>query len=625
MKNLEEKYGDRLLDLLAENLPESEALSLHAEMGRQPELRALFNQYARLDSAMQTLGQTRRENVPGIDIVDAVMGALPLRSDDTADDLMAHIDGSLDDLATARLRKRLDSDPRLQEEVEALRAVHDSFLAVGHDLQRQVPAIDIVSDVMSRVSNSRRQETSEDEDFSVLETALEGLGKHVRAASPEVDLRGDVMRAVANSRRLDQKVSLLNQRVQARQRAKMQARNWMIGAAAAALVLVMLSVWLIAPGGPNSRVPVNNQLAAMQQQSHNLREQLKARREEQPASTLAPSGGWRKSPRADAATTTDAPMSEDVEASPVVRAPLTLREAQELRREAVLNELKREEFARVASLTPDEALAVLKQRPITPSAVMGATQFLTAEDAVSVLEEAIAQNPDNAYLRAALASRHNELEQREAQLADLDSWSELDPENGLPLFQKADALFAAGDYAGAMDALLAAEGRPYASPYPLETARYHQAALEANGMDAGVAAYFAAGVAGSEEYGQLTALQQRLLAQGEALEQAGDLEAAADVYDSVRGLGDQVTNAATLPNVMQAGYETQLASVDLLAGIPEVLTPETLNVLTSVVDTLWRGLTDAIDWSLSVSDALNTTDSQSLERVIIDLLTGNSV
>jgi tetratricopeptide (TPR) repeat protein len=400
----------------------------------------------------------------------------------------------------------------------------------------------------------------------------------------------------------------------------------MLVVAMAALVLVLLSVWLLDPrvtGTPgDSTAPAFN----VAEQSQALRDRMAALRAEQQENFVRPelSRSSDVNRQASADSDPDAGSADPSEDAPTARdrQPLTVQAAQALRRQALLNELKREDFARMASLTPEEALAVLEQRPITPEAVLGATQFLDAGDAVSVLEEAITQNPDNPYLRAALASRQGELGNVDAQLAALKSWGDLDPQNGLPLYEMADTLFAQGDVEGGMQALRAAGQRPYSTPYAVDTARYHEAALSASGMESDVSRYFAASVAGNEEYARLANLQQSLLAQGEALEASGDLAGAADVYDAVRDMGQQLAGAASLPSVLQAGYEAELAAVDYLAGIPEILTPDTLNALSTVFDTLWQGLTQAIELTQSMNDLLDTPNTQDLEQTITDILTG---
>ena len=248
-------------------------------------------------------------------------------------------------------------------------------------------------------------------------------------------------------------------------------------------------------------------------------------------------------------------------------------------------------LAEWAQLSEEEARALLETLDWTTDAVLGAAQFLPPEEAVAVLQAAIAANPEDPYLRYALARNLQELDQLDAGREQLAAWSQLDPENGLPQYMDANLLFQQGRAEEALAMLSAANAQNLASVYTSESALHHRDALIGNGMDPEVASLIAASYAGTNEYASLVSLSEQLLAYGKQYQALGDFASAEAIYLAVQQMGVQLDQNAIYANVRLAGTDVQMDAVNALMGLYQIFeTPEARYLL----QTAYTGLTHSL-------------------------------
>ena len=275
------------------------------------------------------------------------------------------------------------------------------------------------------------------------------------------------------------------------------------------------------------------------------------------------------------------------------RRPLTLKEVVDAYQHSVRGDaIALGKMAAWASLSREEARLLLEQTDLSPEAVLGASEFLSPEEAIAVLQAAVDNDPDDPHLRYALASRYQETNDAEGYRRSLDEWRAVDPENALPHYLGAQLMFASGNVQGGIAAMHAGAAMGKGSNYASQSARARAAALEASGRDADTARYLAAASAGEQEYDSMHSLGSDLMEQARALEAAGDYEGAADLYDAIRMYGEQMLVGADVPAAQLAALEIQNNAVAAMMVLQEVWTPETFQALTLVADGIATGLSE---------------------------------
>lgn len=282
-----------------------------------------------------------------------------------------------------------------------------------------------------------------------------------------------------------------------------------------------------------------------------------------------------------------------------------------------------EKFGKWASLSREEAAALLQQSGLSREAVIGAAQFLDPEDAIAVLQAAVDNAPEDPYLRYALASRYGETTDAAGYQRALNEWREADPQNALPYYLQAQMMFASGDVAGATAAVNAGTQLPGASVYGAESARYQASALQASGKEADAARYLAAATAGSGEYDALRQVGDNLMDQARQLEASGQPEAAADLYDAVRVLGEQVMAMADVPQTQLVSLEIQQDAVSAMMNLQQVWTPDTVAALATMADSVLDGLGEITGLLAQISGFLTSNDMQQVLGVTNTILNGN--
>lgn len=564
------------------------APDMRAHVQACPACRAAFEALKALDARLHTLGAVSAQNAPEVDLVDAVMqgvselkcGAQAVLDPDSSDaGLMAYIEDELDDLSRARMERMLDAQPAVRAEVVALAALH---------------------------------------------AELQAIGDMAAACAPEVNLVGDVMRSITLAKAPEAKSVPLRPRPRVHQRSAPVIRRWQWAVLAAAASLV-LGLWFVTSGllSPSE----DDVKVAQGKQAQPLPGKATKPVDFQATTPLSREGETPSAGGSDIAP----PVSISEGSGPAgpkaepKNKGITLQDAINKRREMLLKDPAA--FSQWASLTPDEARQLLQQAGLSPEAIVGLAQWLPAEEAAGYLRSAVKQNPNDPYLRYALAKTLASTPNGAAEsLLQLGEWGQKDSQNGLPHYMEARVRFAQGDNEGALNALTNGAGRSGASPYSLQTARNQQEALVASGMNPDAAKYVAASTAGGREYVDLVQLGKDLVQYGNYYESIGDHDTAQQIYQGARQLGAQLVEGATLASEQQAGYETELTALDALKEIYTMLQdPDTLHALEAAYTGVLEGLSQLVEFIGSLDELLIHTPVQSTRDLVSQILQGGNL
>ncbi len=536
--------------------------------------------------------------------------------------LAALLGGGLDVEAVAAHEACLREDAEAWATYTALSAVADELQALGKVMEQLLTDTAPVDDGEALL----RASTSDYVEDILTATALVELGEKTGAATPEVDLVADVLTATAltetgdSARASAPAVNLVDDVLLQARRAglggkrnvvKLEGRApvktaprrrrqrtitglWI--AAAACLVLgVSALLWGVS--------------AAMMDTPKQLAKQDNPLDIEEAAVDHAPPEDFTRdrstSGNVAPITSAQGPRVNEEAASARDKAAygkdgeLTLGEVLQARQNALYGEESdRDLLASLASLTAEEAWALIHSGDLSREELLGAVLFLPPSDAVDVLMREAGRHPEDPYLHFALAKSMGALQDTERAKMQLAAMRQADAYNGLPYYMEAQMHLREGDMANALDALQHAMEYEESYAYAGTTARGREAALAAAGMNEESAQMLAAITAGAMEYEYVRDLRASLLVQGDYYASQGDYEAADTIYDAVRKMGEQVEAGAGYFNEAIAGLETQ---------------EEALRRQRNLAD-LWRG-SEAVE---AVTQSLNLLSQawRELERYV---------
>lgn len=452
---------------------------------------------------------------------------------------------------------------------------------------------------------------------------LDAIGAQVVKGAPEIDVVDAVMRAVDKAAASEKTVHTVH--LEKRQPARPSFGLWGAVALAAAAVVVIMGLMfefgLFGPSGPSApvvsqgpdRPPVPGERVAVippgeTPGSERLDEAMERLAQEVAEKLDTPSkhadrGGF---------LATAAPVLGDVTQDDVVA----------LRQAAVSDPGAWVRLKRMATLDAATAAEVVSNPDVSPDAIVGAAASLPDEEARQWLVTAVGRmDQQKPYAGLTLASTYlaqpaaptaeqpapalfdgmTESDLR-AFLSEMAALQEADPENALLDALRAGALLRLGDTEGALAALANLQGKDLATAYGLDAARSQQLALAAAGMSEESARMLSAVLAGSDQYNMLCDLARDLLQSGQAYEAQGDPDTARQIYEATQRLGEQVTGNARLSEESLAGIDVQRMAMEGLeslyagsdlAGEMERLTTSAL-ALVSQINSL-GGMLEALD------------------------------
>jgi anti-sigma factor RsiW len=555
---------EALLGYLEGALSPEQSGAVRARLIADPELRAEFEALKEIDAALHALADAPAWD----DAPDLVADVLRQVQAPQASRMMAALEGDLSPADSAALEDALAADAELRAEMDALRAMDAELLALAETLpEHEAEPPDLVAGVMAQV----------------------------RGGAPNV-------------------VPFPSRRAAPPTRPATRVSVGGVWAAAACLVLGCVGLLALVLGASNGtddeRTGVERHAAAPQT----------APVASAPVEEAAPRGTPEAAP--DPALLA---VNDSVEGEPAGDASsrrVTLEDALRARREAMFSDqdsLSR--LAALASLTEEEAKSLLETAGISTDALLGAAQFLSDEDARLLLTALIEKNPEDPYLRMALALRA----EPGTMLGQAEAWQALDPGNALPYYLQAQAHFAQGNAVDGLAALAMANGLGAGSMYSDDAAQQRERMLVASGMDSDAAQLVAASTAGYWEGQAIYGLSTDLYSQGQAYEAAGDYESAEQVYEAMRTMGAQMAEGALYAQERMAAMNAQSQAILALQQIYELLQqPESLAVLGTLAAELVDGL-NALDAQLGALNNAFQNDASNIANLAGFILTNGDL
>ena len=549
------------------------------------------------------------------------------RFQDDYEELIAYIEGSLDELAAVRLEKRLAESASLRAEYAWLK----NFFADAEVLRPANPRIDVVNDVLARIkvmavgvdyaALSDYVEQCEEVPPPHHDLPLGEPGKpaerqwmaafiggcrelqkeHARRV-PRVECVDEVLALIEKSRAQGSRVASWGQIKSSRKSLK--SVGWLV-AAAAAIVLLASYVFFrmdYRAGEEPARISVTKTNATgasspkkwtsaqLDQAYTALRERVK-----QPWQTSTSSKAVFE---AVAAPKLDALKPETVVAT---------------WRKVSSDSTAWGKIRQWATLTTEQARDIFAAKQHMPEAVAGAAVALLPEQREIALVTVIGRMPEDPAVRFSLAKSYATAPERStAAIQTLNEVESLDKENALPMYVEARVRLESGDVAGALAVLEQAAELSRASAYALRSAQFREQALIASGMSPETARLLTAMTAGMDEYDFLCQLGNDLLQYGRYYAENGDTQTAESIYRSVQRLGQQLNAGADFLPEQMAALDVERQAVVLMQDLYTALGAEDgVEALTNqALDLIGRiegleGFTQAIEDFLAATTDIN--------------------
>ncbi len=546
------------------------------------DFRAEVKPLAALESALFDAGEGLNRQIPSVNLVAGIQAHLQLDVTDNnplpSDEILinAHLDAALDELSKARLERRLAEDPALRAEWESLQQTSNALKELAESIVDQEDDIDIVEAVLDAVRKHHNASVLLElaPQTETLEDALFELGGEINLQVPAIDLSDTILALV--------------QQVKVNEAENITAFGVKQGKPGSAVQ------GAAAPQAPKRWVWAGYAAAAMAIFAMGIATQSYLNSTSQGIYQTARSDGnafidYMKERKANhqlniarAPELTIRPGQLGTEGEQVVNADgeiehkiPSLEDILEARRKALVDDTNAlASLAEWASLSPEEALAILEKSGYSPESILGVMPYLDAEQSLAILKDAVAKFPRDSQLRFALAKELLDSEDFLSARQQLEQWSKLDPENGLPVYMDAQVLLAQGDIEGARAALYDASQYDKLDTFSVAAAKYHRDALIASGIDPNTAKLLAGMSAFNGDYSQLQTLGQSFLDEGSKLQSAGDYLGAADMYKSAAELGENIVDGTSFPNEALEGVSLQEESAMLMSAVIPYLSPD---------------------------------------------------
>lgn len=509
---------------------------------------------------------------------------MSIRYQDEYEDLIAYIEGSLDDVGAARLEKRLAASEELRAEYAWVKSVMSDL-----DRVRETPGeIDILDSVLRRIPWSAG---GPEMDFSVLadyiddaldpeeaqeirrrlETMEEAQADCEWAKVFMADCRDLQVEHAARAAGFDCVEQVLGviegssngttQEGFSWRRAVERGRRvaWVILAAAAAVVLSFGAVrYFMRAPDPDAAIPVARD---ERPSSMTVAQETEVKRSDTRYEVLR-----RRSPAPWRVSSVESPVFEAV--APSDSEALTPESIVDTWRSAGTDASAWTKIRQWATITAEQARAIIVSKQQMPEAVVGASAALAPAESEAALLTAVGHMPADPAVRFALAKAYYAQPSAggaaQATLGDLQS---LDAGNALPYYLEAKLLLDSGDVEGALNLLAQARNLHRASAYALRSAQFQEQALRATGMAADSARLLTAMTAGVDQYDFLCQLGEDLLQYGNYFEESGETQVAEELYQSVQRLGQQLNSGAEFLPEQIAGLDVERQAVTSLENL----------------------------------------------------------
>ncbi len=457
--------------------------------------------------------------------------------------------GRLDAVDAEDLQRRIDADPALGEDYAGIVVLSRELHAYGDSLVSELPTIDITDAVLARVKVSAPDEH-----------------RIVPFVKP----------------------------------AGRRGRSWWVAAAAAAAIAA--AVWGMLEVQKNPAVP---QVASVPND---------ARPDSGLEPVVPPILIQTETPQSLASELPDPepeqaePAAPDAEAPVLAENSMSPAEIVKQRQNAAHDDEAREVLARWAALSPEKARAVMGNGEASQEAIVGAALALGGEEAVPILQQAAAGNPEDPFLNIELARATGTAPK-----------PDLDEENGLGWYVYARQLLSSDppNLSEALKALEAAEGYAKVNSYALEAASYHEQALIASGVPPESAHLLTAFTTGPSEYDEMTSLGMDLLEYGQYFLALGESEASQAIIEAVQRFGQQLDNGALFSHERYAALEIQDAALQVLETIYQ---GTQLDALARNMDAVAAGFNSLVAFMGNINELLSRSLPEDIWQIVADII-----
>ncbi|NLN92018.1 MAG: hypothetical protein GX130_01735 [Candidatus Hydrogenedens sp.] len=441
--------------------------------------------------------------------------------------------------------------------------LEDELFLLGDALSASAPEADLLGGIMEQVYIQEHREQQE------MKTELVALGREMRDKQPETDIVEPVIARLSSQK--DGTIHPFSGSPSRRRESWASAQLWLTLAACLLLGFGILFAQLIRPALSQWTVPSVRTVLEQSPQESTSDQKKEASEGEVMTLKMASGEGSVVLSSLNRPTPYEEEQGEEVLKNK--KEEHSLAEILKLRQNAM--DGKSDALALLArwgALDPDQARKLMAEGSLSPSELAALSRFLPRDEAIALLRDAIKMQDQDPALRLALAKMIGDDPQyQEEALAMHVALRGLDPDNSLFQFMEAHLYFSTGDYASGIEALQEAGRFSSASAYSLANAQNHRAVLEAAGYPDDAAAALAASYAGTEEYAYLQQMRDDLLDYGNYFESIGDFETAFAIYKSIGELGSQLISSATFANEQLAGLDMQMAAVDALGTLIQIL------------------------------------------------------
>lgn len=595
--------------------------------------RAEYHSLARLHADLKTLGEARYVR-HAVHLTPSVMNAL----------------------AEHLRRQTLPEDEITAEWVEhseVLARLEHDLVKVGEAWRDTVPRVDLRPALMSligRAAESKAEsdpDTSRDGDFAAdenepgfveLEQDLLSLGEAYRRSAHVIDITDGVVSRIPRRSPTRKKKGVVvpfpQERVRPTSAGKEQRRRnrWfstlmgMAGVVAAMLVGVLAYVQWLRPQETSFQVAQEQfRAAAPPRVDLGTTGMRSDATEGEPTVSPSESGpSEATSLTEESAPPSDVPSHTDTSSSVrLAKQDVPLADVIEARKKMLTSEEAAAKLARWASLTPEEARALLRRPNLPVDVIMGAAQFLPPLEAASYLRQAARLNPNMPEVHYALAKALLDAGEYGGAAREIAELRRLDPTNGLADYLEATLYSQRGDWANAIDRLASAAEADLLTPYTLSFANYRASTLAAAGMNSSSAQALAAFTAGSREFDAFSQTASALRDQAAAFQAQGDYESAQALLMALAQLGFVITDSASFLNEQVAGLNAAQAALEALTQLFELFPTDELAVsLRQLTRTLVTGL-EQLNAALSAFDnTLQGLDLNATNDIVSQILQG---
>ncbi|MGC9052559.1 MAG: tetratricopeptide repeat protein [Candidatus Hydrogenedens sp.] len=571
MNNECEKYRNLILENLENNCEE---IYLPEHMHLCPSCLAFYNDIQKLKNNLETLGLIIKETIPKIDVSENIKNELKkikngeivvrkiVEQEDNIPEFAewyAYIENEIDEVARYRCELRMEKSSHAKQEIENLITIHHAIDEIGRSWECPTLNEDLTYCIMEKVHEYKLFTSIEEKhsEIDVIEEQLYELSHVVSDSIRDIDIASKVAKKAKEISLKQSKkekspqniVSILSVRKE-KENKKYSFSNYVIPIAiAVVLCLTLLGVYL-----------------------NNYFTQVDDIKQVQVATKEIGKEGQSSSKMGLYETTEPFYMKgnnilvekigKDTEKRTKNRKNnyaegLLSNWTKQLKNNALENAGKLMRMGVWATLTPEEARALLQKSGLSPEAVLGAVQFLPPDEARVVLQAAIDNNPNDAYLRYAMVQTLMKMDNvsEDELYTHLTTWSQLDPGNALPHFIEAELYFQNGEKDKALTCVTDAGNTSNYNSYAAITAKVYMEALLAKGVDPETAKLLASASMGLREVQTIEEIAQTLMEYGRAYEEAGDYNTALLIYEALRSLGIKVDMSSALIQEKLAGLK----------------------------------------------------------------------